>query len=184
MASNFWIKLYHEILHDPKMTEMSDSLWRRTIELFLLAGETDKDGLLPPIEEIAWFLRGHTEAIKYELGELARIGILTETPDGWKVTNFSTRQAWSYSSNFEAGYIYLMRRPQDGAFKIGLSRQPKVRLLQIQEKFPGTELLHIVATENMQLAESKLHNQYVEYRIDGEWFTLPQQAVEAFSQRG
>ena len=41
MGAKFWIKLYHEILDDPKMGRMPDRLWRRTIELFLLAGELD-----------------------------------------------------------------------------------------------------------------------------------------------
>jgi len=39
MTGNYWIKLYIEILHDAKMGAMSDRLWRRTIEMFLLAGE-------------------------------------------------------------------------------------------------------------------------------------------------
>jgi len=40
--SKLWIKLYHEILDDPKMCKLSDRLYRRVMELFLLAGETNK----------------------------------------------------------------------------------------------------------------------------------------------
>lgn len=57
MAAKYWIKLYHEILHDPKMGRLPDNLWRRCIELFLLAGELgaevdeDDKGHLPPPPE-------------------------------------------------------------------------------------------------------------------------------------
>jgi len=29
MGSPYWIKLYHEILNDPKMGRLPDRLWRR-----------------------------------------------------------------------------------------------------------------------------------------------------------
>ena len=44
MASRYWIKLYHEILEDPKMGRLSDRQFRRVIELFLLAGDCEMDG--------------------------------------------------------------------------------------------------------------------------------------------
>lgn len=93
MASNFWIKLYHEILHDPKMGRLPDNVWRRAIELFLLAGELDDDGKLPNTEDMAWLLhRPSIEEFETELDHLERIRILTRLDDGWLVTKFSERQ--------------------------------------------------------------------------------------------
>ena len=57
MASRYWIKLYHEILDDPKMGRLPDALFRRAIELFLIAGENGRDGGLPALADIAWRLR-------------------------------------------------------------------------------------------------------------------------------
>jgi hypothetical protein len=93
MASNYWIKLYHEILHDRKMATLSDHLYRRVIELFLLAGETDQDGALPEIADIAWILRADESALLDDLRALAKVGITTDTNNGWIVTNFAERQA-------------------------------------------------------------------------------------------
>ena len=94
MASKYWIKLYHEILRDPKMGRLPDNVYRRCIELFLLAGETDKDGELPPIPDIAWTLHQTEEALQAEMDHLKQVGILTENEDGvWYVTNFANRQA-------------------------------------------------------------------------------------------
>lgn len=93
MASNFWIKLYHEILHDPKMGMLPDNVWRRCLEIFLLAGELDNDGQLPDTPELAWMLRqANIERFEAELEHLERVNILTRLTDGWLVTNFTKRQ--------------------------------------------------------------------------------------------
>ena len=70
-----WIKLYTEILSDPKMGRMSDKLFRRTIELFLLAGKEDGDGLLPAVDDIAWSLHSSTKEIQNVLDELTNLKI-------------------------------------------------------------------------------------------------------------
>ena len=57
MASRYWIKLYHEILDDPKMGRLPHALFRRAIEFFLMAGEYGRDGGLPALADIAWRLR-------------------------------------------------------------------------------------------------------------------------------
>ena len=93
MASTYWIKLYHEILHDRKMAQLSDHLYRRVIELFLLAGETDQDGALPDVADMAWTLRTDETAMLDDLRAIAKVGIVTDTGKGWVVTNFAERQA-------------------------------------------------------------------------------------------
>jgi len=112
MASKYWIKLYHDILDDPKMGMMTDRLYRRTIELFLLAGEQDRDGALPDLGTMAWRLRVPVDILLDDLDYLERAGIITRTwgepdpgaidadPDGpdprpvnYLVTNFAKRQA-------------------------------------------------------------------------------------------
>jgi len=92
MASNYWIKLYHEILDDPKMGRLSDRLWRRTIEMFLLAGEMNEDGLLPSLGDMAWRLRANEEELGGELEYLCTLGILSDGGE-YRVVNFAERQA-------------------------------------------------------------------------------------------
>lgn len=93
MASKYWIKLYHELLDDPKMGMMPDKLWRRTIEIFLLAGEYDQAGLLPPVDQVAWRLRISTEECNETFQELLQCNILAQDDDGiLTVKNFHKRQ--------------------------------------------------------------------------------------------
>lgn len=93
MTSYSWVKLYHEVLHDPKMGRLTDNLWRRVIEVILLAGETGKDGLLPGLEDMAWTLRLSKEQLEADLQQLSRAEIVALTPQGWNVIHFSNRQA-------------------------------------------------------------------------------------------
>jgi DnaD/phage-associated family protein len=94
----YWIKLYLEILNDVKMGKMPDWLWRRAIELFLLAGENGDDGVLQPVADMAWRLRIKEDDLVKSLRTLSEIGVVHETPEGWVVTHFQQRQAPSSSS--------------------------------------------------------------------------------------
>ena len=61
MSVNYYVKLRHSFLEDPTIARLDNRLWRRYIELTLLAGkfngEEEKTGVLPGIEDIAWHLR-------------------------------------------------------------------------------------------------------------------------------
>ena len=110
----FWIKLYIEILDDPKMGQLPDWLWRRAIELFLLAGENGNDGLLQPVTDLAWRLRTSLQKLTESLVALSEVGVVHETPQGWLVTNFKKRQ---YSESMERTRRYRTRngdRHSDG----------------------------------------------------------------------
>ena len=91
--SYYWIKLYHEIIDDPKMATLPDNLWRRVIELFLLAGRHNQDGQLPDSKCIAWELRMSQDDTEAELQALAKVGIVSRNDTGWFVNQFASRQA-------------------------------------------------------------------------------------------
>ena len=94
MAATYWIKLYQEVLNDYKMAILPDNVWRRCIELFLLAGEYNQAGKLPPVEEIAFRLRVEADQLKTEMQHLERVEILREAVGGgWYVAKFAERQA-------------------------------------------------------------------------------------------
>jgi hypothetical protein len=96
VIGGYWIKLYIEVLDDPKMARLPDRLWRRAVELFLMAGKEGRDGLLPDVEAMAWTLRMPVDELTRDLNDLARTGIvgLAQGEFGeWTVTNFAERQA-------------------------------------------------------------------------------------------
>jgi len=89
----YWIKLELKILYDPKMSRMPNYLWRRALELAMLAGEHGDDGLLGPVADMAYVLRIEESDLDKSLRTLSEIGIVHETPQGWVVTNFKESQA-------------------------------------------------------------------------------------------
>ncbi len=91
--ADYWIKLYNEILDDPKMAVLPDRLWRRIIELFLLAGKLHKDGELPETNQIAWALRMSTDDLAMDLQQIANTRIIKRTINGWIIPQFAKRQA-------------------------------------------------------------------------------------------
>lgn len=93
MAAKYWIKLYHEILRDRKMVTMDDHLWRRCIECFLMAGDYDQSGALPPLADMAFELRVSEERLETDLNELMSVGILDVEDGGYIVRQFAKRQA-------------------------------------------------------------------------------------------
>ena len=93
MASKYWIKLYHEVLDDPKMGRLNDHLWRRAIEFMLVAGEYDQAGMLPELGDMAWKLRVSEEQLQTDLESLSVTNIVTFRDSRWHVTKFAERQA-------------------------------------------------------------------------------------------
>jgi len=94
MTTRFWVKLYIEILDDPKMGRLTNHMWRRAVELFLLAGREGNDGALPPVEEMAWILRLSEDKVLEDLHGLAEVGVVHAAEPGvWFVTHFAQRQA-------------------------------------------------------------------------------------------
>lgn len=104
MAVKQWMKLYTEILEDPKMGRLSDRLFRRVIEIFLLARKTSEDGSLPSVSDMAWSFRIPEAEMLDDLEYLASPGIeiVFEGEDClWHVTNFEERQDIEVSASTE-----------------------------------------------------------------------------------
>ncbi len=93
-----WIKLYTEMLDDPKIGRLSEVIRYRFIELLLLAGECDEDGWLVngdtplAIEDIAWRLRKDEATIQETMAQLQRVGLIDCQDDTWLIVKFAVRQ--------------------------------------------------------------------------------------------
>ena len=121
MASNYWAKLWIEMLDDPKVARLPDSSWRRFSECILLAKELDEGGYLPTVADMAWRLRKDETTIADDMTRLALAGLaeLRETADGerWFLPGFENRQ--SQMSDAER-----QRRYRERNAVVRLSSQP------------------------------------------------------------
>lgn len=102
-----WVKLYTEMLDDPKIGRMEPALRWRFVEMILLAGECDADGLLitgdepMSIEDMAWRLRSDAKAILDDLKKMQKIGLMDFDDDCWLVCKFRDRQGRPQSEKRE-----------------------------------------------------------------------------------
>jgi hypothetical protein len=69
-------------------------------------------------------------------------------------------------------YVYLIRG-NDGRYKIGIAKNPKKRIRQLQTgNSDALTLIETYQSENASKIESSLHNRYSHVRNVGEWFDL------------
>jgi hypothetical protein len=92
----YWLKLYTDILDDPKYFRLSDNAKVGMYELFLLAKKIEKGeatGELPNIGDIAFYTRREISFWEKVLPELEEAGIVDQQEDSLIIRKFSERQA-------------------------------------------------------------------------------------------
>jgi len=98
MPSMPWIKLYTEMLDDPKLGRMDDAIKWRFVSLCLLAGECDANGYLVngdsplTVEDIAWRMREAPATIGASMEAMRGAGLLSCEDGAWCVVAFEKRQ--------------------------------------------------------------------------------------------
>lgn len=70
-------------------------------------------------------------------------------------------------------YIYLIQSQDEGYYKIGTSKYPNKRLLQLQTgNSSPLKLIETYQTEHANQIERALHRRYSHFHKEGEWFDL------------
>ena len=90
--AGYWLKLYTEILEDPKYYRLSDNAKLGMYELMLVAKRIGNDGDLPPINDIEFYTRRPASWWIPVIEELESINFITENGSGDKIRKFEDRQ--------------------------------------------------------------------------------------------
>lgn len=70
-------------------------------------------------------------------------------------------------------FVYLFQSQEDGYYKIGVSKSPQKRLIQLQTgNSSKIKLVEIYQSENAFKIEKRLHQLYKYAKKEGEWFDL------------
>jgi len=70
-------------------------------------------------------------------------------------------------------YIYLIQSQEDGYYKIGVSKHPKKRVLQLQTgNSSELKLIESYESEHAHAVERALQRRYSYLKKEGEWFDL------------
>lgn len=78
-------------------------------------------------------------------------------------------------------FLYLIRNTDNDTYKIGVSKNPSIRIKQLQTgNASKLELIHIFKTTFPYKIESSLHRKYSLQNIHNEWFQMTSIDVEDF----
>ena len=96
-GKKLWVKLWLELLDDPKICTLSDELYRFVMELYMYAGEKveeGKEGYLPQdVAHWAWRLRRTEEDINEMIPKLINVGVLRTDGELYYVHGWERRQS-------------------------------------------------------------------------------------------
>lgn len=107
MASMPWIKLFVETLDDHKLGRLTELTRWRFVQMLLLAGECDAEGLLATsagpmtAQDIGWRLRLDVAVLEKDLEEMRAAGLMDKSGKAWRVTHFADRQGRKQSEKRE-----------------------------------------------------------------------------------
>lgn len=101
---DYWIKLYIEMLDDPKIGTLPDGLCWRFVQCCLMAGRCNLSGNIPDTRQLAWAFRLNTNDLEHEMQQLAAAGLVERTVNGWIVKNFAKRQSKMTNAEKQKAY--------------------------------------------------------------------------------
>jgi len=81
-------------------------------------------------------------------------------------------------------YVYLIRAQENGMYKIGVSKDPKVRIKQLQTgSNEDLVIIESFLSKYPHKVETSLHNKFAPTKKRGEWFSLGiEEEVEFISE--
>lgn len=91
-----WLRLYDDVINDPKVLKLPEATRWHWVALLCVASK--HNGSLPPLDEIAFYLRVTTSKATVILTTLVKAGLLDKLEAGFSPHNWSGRQYVSDSS--------------------------------------------------------------------------------------
>lgn len=138
-----WVKVYTEMLDDPKLAKIDDVIKWRFVELILVAAECDAGGAFivgdseMTIDDIAWRLRMDKTKLSSEIGALIKAGILHKDGSILEIPKFAERQGPTQKEKRETWKARQQKRrervtreslnPDDAGHALEKSREDKNR---------------------------------------------------------
>lgn len=116
-----WVKAYTEMLDDTKLLRLNDACCWRFMQLILLAGVCDAEGLLTTgtgpmsLDDIAVRLRARPSRLAPQMESLISVGLIENTANGYCVVKFAERQGRKQSEKREKWNAAAAKARQNSA---------------------------------------------------------------------
>lgn len=81
----------------------------------------------------------------------------------------------------DRGFVYLIHAEGTSRYKIGKTENIKARLKSLKSKSPyPLSVIKAIPSNRITELESWLHGYFADYRVNGEWFELSNEAIAEF----
>ena len=78
------------------------------------------------------------------------------------------------------GHVYLIGNSKFLWYKIGKSSDARIRVLDLGVLLPfRVEVIEVIRCDAYNFVEKRLHQEFAEHRVNGEWFHFDQDAVNS-----
>lgn len=91
-----WFRFYDDAINDPKILRLSDEAFRGWVALLCVASKSR--GVLPSMEDLAFYLRIKPQKVALLIAELVAAGLLDKTDNSYAPHNWAGRQYVSDST--------------------------------------------------------------------------------------
>jgi len=145
-----WVKVYTEMLDDPKLAKIDEAIKWRFIELILVAAECDAGGAFivgdseMTIDDIAWRLREDKIKLSSDIELLIKAGILHKDGTVLEIPKFADRQGPTQKEKRASWKERQQKRrervtrdsqnPADNSHALEKSREEKNRVDEVPEQ--------------------------------------------------
>lgn len=137
----------------------------------------DQGGFIPTHDEIEEFISN----LKQRYSQLSKEDVRSYNEKIYNDT-FKIKTQARVGSTPQKGFVYLIKANESPRCKIGFSKNPFGRIKELQKTCPFTlSILHLITTHDMVGVEKHFHIMFDKYRVNGEWFDLPSDAIECFA---
>lgn len=146
--AGYWLKLYTEILEDPKYYHLSDAAKLGMYELMIVAKKTGMVGNLPSLDDIAFYTRRSVDWWTPVIQELKVINFLIGGEDCDVIRKFEERQRAADSSERQQNYRKSLQHKEYSSNEnvTELSRNVTENRLKIKEKIKDSEKSRVDST--------------------------------------
>ena len=144
-----WLRLYTEVLNDPKVQKLDGNSFKFWINLLCCAKEYSNDGILPDIEGIAFHLRIKEDAAQKYLEKMIESGLVEIEANTYIIHGWSTRQ---YESDNDPTALDRKRRERDR--KRGVTEMSRVTSRTCHGNVTPTEPEQIPDTDTEKKEEA------------------------------
>lgn len=111
MASkSLWLRLYTEVLNDPKVQRLDGDTFKGWVNLLCVAKESSGNGTLPTLSDIAFYLRTDANTAGQLVQRLIDAGLIDQVGEYYIMHGWNLRQ---YESDNDPTAIERKRRERD-----------------------------------------------------------------------